>query len=350
MFSFVNDYSEGACKQILENLIKTNYIQTNGYGMDKFCSYAQKIIRNAVDNQYVDVHFVPGGTPANVLAICGLKSYEAVICVETGHINTHETGAVEATGHKILQVKGTNGKILPEQIEQVVLDHPDEHVVKPKMVFIANATELGTIYTKEELIAISDVCKKYGLYLYMDGARLGSALMSKQNDLSLSDICALTDIFYIGGTKNGALLGEAMVIKNEELKNNFRYLIKQHCSMLAKGRIIGIEFITLFEDNLYFKLAQNANYMAQQLNEFFKENNIPMYTESSTNQIFPILENSLIKQIFTKYSAEVWCKYDQTHTVVRFVCSWATKQENIDEFIIDCKNFMTQQQPVNYNF
>lgn len=340
MFLFTNDYSEGACPEVLENLAKTNYVQTPGYGLDQFCMHAQDMIRNIIGNNNADVHFIPGGTPANVLAICELKSYEAVICVESGHINTHETGAVEATGHKILEVKGTNGKILPEQIEQVVLDHPDEHVTLPKMVFISNSTEYGTIYTKQELVAISNMCKKYGLYLYMDGARLGSALMSKENDLTLKDIAELVDIFYIGGTKNGALFGEAMVIINDDLKSNFRYLLKQHGSMLAKARTMGIEFITLFENNLYFNLAKNANTMAQQLSDFFKQNNVQLFMDSPTNQIFPILENAFIEKLKTRYGFETWGKYDDNHTIIRLVCSWATKQENIDQFINDFKEMM----------
>lgn len=332
MYSFTNDYSEGACRQVLENLVKTNYTQTVGYGLDIFCKHAEEMIRDIVDNQNVDVHFIPGGTPANVLAISTLKSYEAVICVESGHINTHETGAVESTGHKILQTKGLNGKILPQEIEDIVLTHTDEHLTMPRMVYISNSTEFGTIYSKQELVEISNMCKKHNLYLYLDGARLGSALMSKENDLNLVDITKLVDMFYIGGTKNGALLGEAMVIVNDELKPNFRYLLKQHGSMLAKARTIGIEFITLFENNLYFELANNANIMAQQLNAFFKENGINMYVESPTNQIFPILNNDLIKKLRENYSFEDWCKYDENSSVVRFVCSWATKQENVDQF------------------
>lgn len=342
MYSFVNDYSEGAHPLVLENLAKTNLVQTEGYGLDKFCMHAQSMIRNILNNQNVDVHFIPGGTPANVLAICLLKSYEAVICADNGHINTHETGAVESTGHKILEVNGVNGKITAKQIEEVVLGHTDEHVTKPKMVFISNSSEYGTIYSKQELTEISQMCHKYGLYLYMDGARLGSALMSKENDLTLQDIGNLVDIFYIGGTKNGALLGEAMVIINDDLKPEFRFLLKQHGSMLAKARIIGIEFITLLENNLYFKLAENANNMAQQLNTLFKENGIHMYIESSTNQIFPILDNELIAKLRTKYNLGDWCKYDETHTVIRFVCSWATKQNAIDEFKQDFKSFISQ--------
>lgn len=332
MYSFTNDYSEGACKEVLDNLIKTNYVQADGYGMDEFCKSAAQKIKDKINKQNVDIHFIPGGTPANVLAIALLKTYEAVICAENGHINTHETGAVESTGHKILQVKGKDGKVTPEEIEEVVLTHTDEHVVKPKMVFISNSSEYGTIYSKNELTAISNMCKKHKLYLYLDGARIACALTAENNDLSLNDIANLVDIFYIGGTKNGALLGEAMVIINDELKPDFRFLLKQHGSMLAKTRVIGVAFDTLFENDLYFDLARNANKIAQQLNTIFKNNNIKMFMESSTNQIFPILENSLIEKIRKNYSFENWCKYDQNHSVVRFVCSWATKQENIDAF------------------
>ncbi len=343
MFSFTNDYSEGAHKRILENLIKTNYVQTPGYGLDPYCKKAAKMIKNLIENKDVDVHFIPGGTPSNVLAISLLKSYEAVICVDTGHINTHETGAVEATGHKIITTKGIKGKIIPEAIEDIVLNHTDEHMVKPKMVFISNSTELGTIYNKQELTDIYNICKKYNLYLYLDGARLGSALMAENNDLTLKDIAKLTDIFYIGGTKNGALYGEATVVRNDELKNEFRYLIKQHCSLMAKGRVMGIEFITLFEDNLYFELADNANKMAQQLSNLFKQNKIPLYVNSTTNQIFPILENKLLAKIRTNYQVGDWCKYDNNHTVVRFVCSWATTQENIDEFKKDFFEYLNNK-------
>lgn len=335
MFSFVNDYSEGACKQVLENLVKTNFLQTEGYGTDDFCKHAGTLIKKLVGNDNVDVHFIVGGTPANALAVSLLKPYEAVICADNGHINTHETAAVEATGHKILQVRGINGKVTPKEIEEVVLEHTDEHVTLPKMVFVSNSSEFGTIYSKQELTDISNMCKKYGLYLYLDGARLGAALMSKENDLTLKDIAELVDIFYIGGTKNGALLGEALVIINDDLKPNFRFLLKQRGQMLAKARIMGVEFITLLENNLYFELADNADKMAQQLNDLFKKHNIQMYIESSTNQIFPILDNELIAKLREKYVLGDWCKYDDTHTVIRFVCSWATKQENIDAFVQD---------------
>ena len=343
MYSFANDYSEGACPKVLEALTNTNYNQTPGYGVDKYCLEAEKIIRNKVGNNDVDVHFITGGTPCNVLAISLLKSYEAVICVESGHINVHETGAVEATGHKILSVKGVDGKITPEEIQKVVDGHGDEHMVKPRMVFISNATEFGTIYTLDELKNIYKVCKDNNLYLYLDGARLSNALVASGNDITLKDICTYTDLFYIGGTKNGALLGEAMVIKNPELKPNFRYTIKQHNAMLAKGRVIGVSFIALMEDDTYLKNAKNANIMAQALKYILEQMGAKMYIDSSTNQIFPILENSLIEKMKRDYEFIVWDKYDRNHSVIRLVCSWATRKEDIQQFYNDLLVYINEK-------
>lgn len=332
MYSFENDYSEGACKQVLDYLIEHNDIQSSGYGLDEYCNQASLLIKKEIARDDVDIHFITGGTPCNVLAINLLKPYEAVICVESGHINVHETGAVEATGHKIIPTKGKDGKILIEEIEKVILSHQDEHMVKPRMVFISNATEYGTIYTKQELIDIADVCKKYNLYLYLDGARIGNALMAKNNDLDLKTIAQYVDIFYIGGTKNGALLGEAMVIISNDLKENFRYYMKRNCAMLAKSKIIGQQFISLFTDSIYYKNAANANQMAQALKDIFLQNNIEMYIDSPTNQIFPIIENELLKKIKQEYQILEWGPYDDQHTIVRFVCSWATKEDIIDKF------------------
>ncbi|MDO4197876.1 MAG: aminotransferase class I/II-fold pyridoxal phosphate-dependent enzyme [Erysipelotrichaceae bacterium] len=337
MFSFENDYSEGACESVLKALVAVNNEQNTGYGLDKYSIKAGEMIKNLVGNENAAVHFITGGTPCNVTVISLLKSYEAVICVKSGHINVHETGGPEATGHKIIAVEGKDGKILPEEIEEIVLTHPDEHTVKPKMVFISDSTEVGTIYTKAELEAISEVCKKYNLYLYLDGARLGAALMASGNDLTLKDIAALTDIFYIGGTKNGLLLSEAVVILNDDLKENFRYSIKQHCSMLAKGWISGVQFLAVFKDNIYFKNAKNADVMAQALANVFRHFDIPLYIDSPTNQIFPILENSVLEKIQEKYVVSVWGKYDETHTITRFCCSWATKKENIEDFYRDLR-------------
>ncbi|MBR5341302.1 MAG: threonine aldolase [Erysipelotrichaceae bacterium] len=340
MYSFANDYSEGACPKVLNALVETNDVQAAGYGQDLFCTAAAETIRKTVGNESVDVHFISGGTPCNVLAISLLRSYEAVICVESGHINTHETGAIEATGHKIITVKGKYGKITPAEIIEVVSNHPDEHMVKPKMVFISDATELGTIYRKSELKAIYETCRKLGLYLYLDGARLGNALVATGNDLTFKDICRYTDIFYIGGTKNGALIGEAMVIRNDDLKPYFRYLIKQHCAMLSKGRIIGVQFLALLEDSTYLDNAKNANIMAQAIKYIFKQYGIPMFIDSPTNQIFPVLENRLLEKIKTKYEVTEWGKFDKNHTIVRFVCSWATKKGDVQDFYNDLFTYM----------
>ncbi|MCR4856531.1 MAG: aminotransferase class I/II-fold pyridoxal phosphate-dependent enzyme [Erysipelotrichaceae bacterium] len=343
MYSFANDYSEGACPKVLSALIQSNNVQSAGYGLDTFCEAAANIVKQKIEHDDVDVHFITGGTPCNVLAISTLRTHEAVICVESGHINTHETGAVEATGHKIISVKGRNGKITPEEIRNVVASHPDEHMVKPKMVFISNATEFGTIYKKQELSDIYETCKELGLYLYLDGARLGNALVATGNDLTFKDICDLTDIFYIGGTKNGALLGEAMVIRNDDLKPDFRYLIKQHCSMLAKGRVIGVQFLALLEDKTYLDNARNANIMAQALKYIFSQFAIPMYIDSPTNQIFPVLDNKLLEKIQQNYEVIKWGPYDEKRTIVRFVCSWATKKSDIQNFYNDLVTYINNK-------
>lgn len=332
MFSFENDYSEGACAQVLDALVKTNYEQVSGYGLDKYCKKAAEIIKKEINNENVDVHFIPGGTPCNTLTVSLLKPYEAVICADTGHINTHETGSVEATGHKIIPIPAVDGKITAKQIELTVSKFPDEHMVKPAMVFIANPTELGTIYSKQELTTISDMCKAHGLYLYIDGARLASGLTAQTNDLTMSDICELSDIFYIGGTKNGALYGEALIIKNDELKPNFRYLIKQKLAMMAKARVMGVEFIALFQDDLYYKLAKQANLCAQTLKTVLTHFGMELYVDTYTNQIFAIVENNLLNKIKKEYIVTDWGKYDETHTIVRFVCSWNTKMQDIKNF------------------
>ena len=340
MISFENDYSEGTAKEILDELIKENYTQATGYGKDQFCLRAIKAIKKVVEDDSVDVHFVPGGTPSNVLACSMVKPYEGIICAKTGHINTHETGAVEGAGHKCLIADSVDGKLTAKSIEKAFYSYPDEHVVKPAMVYVSDSTEIGTIYTKKELVAISKTCKKLGLYLFLDGARLGSALMAKGNDLTLKDINELVDIFYIGGTKNGALLGEAMVIKNDNLKKDFRYLLKNKGFMMAKHRTMGISFYTLFESDLYFNLAKHANKMADMLRKCFKETNTKLFAKTTTNQIFVILDNQIIKKLRKKYVFENWGTIDSKHTAVRFVTSWATKLENVEAFIKDYKELV----------
>lgn len=336
MYSFKNDYSEGAHPNILQALVETNLVQESGYGEDQFTQKAIELIKSHIGRQNVDVHLIPGGTQTNLIAISSfLRPHEAVISADSGHINVHETGAIEATGHKVLTVSTKDGKLTPELI-QVILDiHTDEHMVKPKLVYISNSTELGTIYKKDELVSLSEFCKENDLIFYMDGARIGSALCSKENDLKLTDLPNLFDAFYIGGTKNGALIGEALVICNDTLKSDFRYFIKQKGALLAKGRLLGIQFVELFKDNLFFQLAEHANQMAEKLAESLKEINVPFLAESPTNQIFPIFTNEQVAELQKNYAFEIWEKVDENRTVIRFVTSWATKEEAVEQLITD---------------
>ena len=264
-YSFFNDYSEGAHPNILKALEETNLVQEMGYGEDRFSIQAANLIKNEIGNQNAAIHFVSGGTQANLIILASLlKPYESIISATSGHINTHEAGAVEATGHKINSVESLDGKVKPDQIEELVKLHEDEHMVKPRVVFISNSTEVGTIYSKRELGEIAEVCQQSGLHLFLDGARLGSALASPSNDLSLAQVTKLVDVYYIGGTKNGTLLGEAIVISNPKLQENFRRHLKQRGALLAKGRVLSVQFIELFKDDLYWKLAKHANELAGQ--------------------------------------------------------------------------------------
>lgn len=336
MYSFRNDYSEGACPEVMDALLSTNRMQSCGYGLDGYCEKARNVIRQLIHNESAGVHFLVGGTQANLTVISAmLKPYEAVISVKGGHINTHETGSIEAIGHKILIAEDIDGKILAESIEKVVEVHEDEHMVKPAMVYISNATEVGTIYTEDELMKIREVCDRCNLLLFMDGARLGSALSAGGNDLTLSRIAELCDVFYIGGTKNGALFGEAVVICNQVLDKDFRYVMKQKGGMLAKGRLLGIQFEILLRDNLYFDIARHANKMAQKMQDKMKSLGVSFVVDSPTNQIFPILDNGLIEQLQKKYEFQVWEKIDHNLTAMRFVTSWATPEAVVDEFIRD---------------
>lgn len=334
MYYFANDYSEGGHRKVLEALIKTNNLQTPGYGLDEFCHSASEKIKHLINRDDVDVHFVSGGTQANRLCLSAfLRPHEAIIAPESGHINVHETGAIEASGHKIIAARSQNGKLTVADIEDILAKHSDEHMVKPRLVFITNATEIGTIYTKKELSDIAACCKANKLYLYLDGARLANALCADNSDLSLSDIAELTDAFYLGGTKNGALFGEAIIIVNDELKKDFRYLIKQNGAMLAKGRILGLQFDVLLEDELYLKLASHANQMAQKIQSQLKMLGIPFFIETPTNQIFPILSNDVIEKLQKDFVFLIWEKLDNYHSAVRFVCSWATKESDVDALI-----------------
>ena len=338
MYSFKNDYSEGTHPNILRALTESNLVQSSGYGEDDYCKEAARLIKEKIGREDIDVHFLSGGTQTNLTAISAfLRPHEAVIAAYTGHIATHETGAIEACGHKVITVKAEDGKLNPNHILSVLEEHTDEHMVKPKMVYLSNSTELGTIYKKEELKEISKLCKDKKLYLYLDGARLGSALCSKDNDLTFSDLGLHTDAFYIGGTKNGALLGEALVITKEELKEDFRYHIKQKGGMLAKGRILGIQFAQLFKDDLYFELAKHANHMAEILKKGISDMGYSFLIDSPTNQVFPIFSNEIIKKLSECYAFQFWQKIDENTSVVRLVTSWATPKEAVEDFIKSLK-------------
>lgn len=339
MYSFKNDYSEGAHSRILNSLVETNFEQTDGYSTDYHTENAIGLLKKRIDREDVDIHLLVGGTQVNLTAISAfLRPHQASIGADTSHINCHETGAIEATGHKVITMKTDDGKLTPDLIQRVVDVHDNEHMVQPKLVYISDSTELGTLYTKSELEEIHNCCKRNNLLLYLDGARIGSALVAEGNDLTLSDIARLVDAFYIGGTKNGALFGEALVICNDTLKEDFRYFIKQKGGLLAKGRLLGIQFEELFKDDLYFELARHANTMAILLKNALKEKGYEFLTDSYTNQQFPILTNDFIKKLSEKYSFNIERIIDQNNTAIRLVTSWATKEENVLEFIEDLKN------------
>lgn len=335
MYSFTNDYSEGAHPHILKALMDTNLTQHIGYGMDEdHCTKARELIRKECARDDAQVHFLVGGTQANLIVIASaLRPWEAVICASTGHINVHETGAVEATGHKVLAVPSDDGKVTPEMVRQVLEAHTDEHMVKPKMVYISNTTEIGTQYSKEDLDALSRFCRQKDLYLFLDGARLGSALTSSVNDLTIADIAALTDVFYIGGTKNGALMGEAVVILNPDLDREFRFMIKQRGAMLAKGWLLGIQFETLFSDGLFYEMASHANRMADILRTGLEECGYSFLADSRSNQLFPILPDTLIEKLSEDFSFIIQDRVDESSHAVRLVTSWATPEEAVHAFL-----------------
>lgn len=336
MYSFKNDYSEGAHPRILQALVDSNLVQAEGYGEDQFTLEAIKLMKEKIGRMDIDIHLLSGGTQTNLTAISAfLRPHEAAISAATGHICVHETGAIEATGHKIVAVESQDGKLRPKDVQAVLDFHTDEHMIKPKLVYISNSTEIGSIYSKAELEQLSEFCRSNKLILFMDGARLGSALSSKENELTLVDLGRLVDAFYIGGTKNGALIGEALVICRDDLKEDFRFHIKQKGGLLAKGRLLGIQFLQLFRDDLFFDLARHANAMADLLREGIKDAGYGFLTHSPSNQLFPILPNSLIAKLEDKYAFYIWSQVDSDHSSIRLVTSWATEQEFVLEFIKD---------------
>ncbi len=340
MIRFECDYLEGAHPLIIEKLGETNDLQTEGYGMDSFCARAKERIRSQCGSVDVDIHFLVGGTQTNLTVISSiLRPHQGVLAAVTGHVNVHETGAIEASGHKVLPLPSEDGKISAAQVRQAYESHwndaSHEHIVQPGMVYISQPTENGTLYSKTELQELHETCKELELPIFLDGARMGYGLAAETNTLTMEDIAEMVDVFYIGGTKVGALFGEAVVICNPAWKKDFRYLIKQKGGMLAKGRLLGIQFETLFEDGLYYRISKHADELAMRLREAFLKKGYGLRYDSYTNQQFPILPNVHIERLREKYSFEFWETADETHSVVRFCTSWATKEEAVEELIRD---------------
>ncbi|MBD5475453.1 MAG: low specificity L-threonine aldolase [Lachnospiraceae bacterium] len=338
MLSFANDYSEGAHEKILQKLIDTNMESLPGYGSDRYCDLAKEKIREACRCEDADIHFLTGGTQTNQIVIDSmLAKYEGVIAATTGHVNVHEAGAIEYTGHKVLELPHKDGKLAAAEIghymESFYGDVNHEHMVFPGMVYITHPTEYGTLYTKRELSDISAVCTKYHVPLYLDGARLGYGLAGEDTDVTLPDIAEYCDAFYIGGTKVGALCGEAVVFTKRNTPAHFMTLIKQHGALLAKGRLLGIQFDTLFTDDLYLENGRNAIRMAGMLRNAFEEKGYTFYLKTPTNQIFIVLENARLMELREKVIFDFWKKYDENHTVVRFATSWATSEEDVKKLI-----------------
>lgn len=338
MIQFQCDYSEGAHPRILERMMQTNFEQTVGYGEDHYCEMARVLVQKACGRPDADVHFLVGGTQANATVISSvLRPHQGVLCVRSGHINVHETGAIEHSGHKVLALEGTDGLLSADSVRAAMEEHlaedGPEHTVQPGMVYISFSTEVGTVYTLSQLKELSAVCREYGLPLFIDGARMGYGLASDGCDVTLNDIADLADVFYIGGTKQGALFGEAVVIVNESLKKDFRYFIKQNGGMLAKGRLLGIQFMTLFEDGLYFELSGHAVAQAMRIRDAFASKGYRFLVESPTNQQFPILPNSEMDRLSADFKFSLWQKIDEGHTAVRFCTSWATKAEAVDALL-----------------
>ena len=344
MIKFDCDYLEGCHHKILDLLVKTNFEQTDGYGCDRYCEKARRLILSACGfagkrgRNIPEVHFLVGGTQTNTTVIASiLRPHQGVIAAVTGHINVHETGAIESTGHKVLALHSRDGKLTAEQVEKYVAscknDCNYEHIVQPGMVYISFPTENGTIYSKKELSDLREVCLKHGLPLFIDGARLGYGLAADENDLALSDIASLCDVFYIGGTKIGALFGEAVVITNSAFKKDFRNIIKQRGGMLAKGRLLGIQFTALFSGDLYFKLARHAVEAAKKIKTALEAKGIKFLFDSPTNQIFPIFPDEIYEKLSKKFSFAFWEKRDERHTAVRICTSWATKDEDVEKLI-----------------
>lgn len=344
MIHFDHDYAEGAHPKILERLIETNMEQAPGYGMDEYTKRAQAYIKKSCGNDEIDVHLLSAGTQTNLTVISAtLRPHQAVISADTGHIETLETGAIEAVGHKIILLPSEEGKITANQVETLCEsywnDKANIHKVQPGMLYLANPTEVGTLYTKRELEALSQVSKKYAMKFFVDGARLGYGLVSETNDVTMEDMTELTDVFYIGATKIGALFGEAVVIKDPEIQRDFRSIMKQKGALLAKGRVLGVQFETLFKDNLYFEISEYAVEQAMRIKAALIENNIALKYENHSNQLFPIFSTEMITHLERNFKVLVMDQEDENHYVVRMCTSWATREENVNYLISELSNF-----------
>ena len=336
--SFASDYTEGAHPAIIERLVQTNMEQTAGYGTDEYCERARSFVRKACECPEAAVHFLVGGTQTNATVIDALLNrYEGVIAAQTGHVAVHEAGAIEFGGHKVLTLACDKGKITAASVKRYLQDfYADgnyEHMVHPGMVYISQPTEYGTLYTKQEMNAISAVCREYHIPLYVDGARLAYALACKENDITLADLATLCDAFYIGGTKCGALFGEAVVIPNPKRSPHFFTIMKQHGALLAKGRLLGIQFETLFTDDLYLHIGENATRTADTIRAFLASHGYEQYFTAPTNQIFIVLDNTRYAELSKKITFGFWEKKEDSHTVVRIATDWATTQENVEKLL-----------------
>jgi len=333
-YSFLYDYAEGCHPDILAALAETNLVQQTAYGEDEYCERARKLIGAHLGGNKSDIYFVASGTLANIIMMASaLRSHEAVICADTGHINTHETGAIEAVGHKLISVPSPDGKLTPEQVQKTVEDNTfAPHMAKPRLVYISNATETGRRYTKDELTALSKLCRANDLLLFVDGARLGAAIAASE-DVTLKDLAELTDLFWIGGTKAGALIGEAIVINNEALKQDFWFHIKQRGGLLAKGRLLGLQFQTLFANDLFFKLSRKANARAAKISKAVLDAGYTLADDTETNQVFPVLPNALVTELDQHFQFYNWRPAPDDHSVLRLCTSWATDDEQIEKLI-----------------
>lgn len=333
MYFFLSDYSQGAHPKVLKVLQDTNFEHTDGYGCDEHCKHAAEMIRNLSGLKDASVHMMVGGTSCNITAIAAaLRPYESVISVRTGHIYVHETGAIEATGHRIVAMDGVDGKLTPELIDKAWEEFEDEHTPLPKMAYISQPTESGTLYSKAEIECLKAKCDERDMLFYIDGARLGSALAAKGNDLDLKTLASLCDAFYLGGTKNGALFGEALVISNKEMDDHFRFMMKRQGGLLAKGRLIGVQFEALLEggaDSIYFEMARHANAMADIIRDGLERQGIVMHSESHTNQVFPILPIGLVEELKREFMFYEWAPAEDGMVTIRLVTAWGTKEEDV---------------------